>query len=71
MQDEARDDRERPLLSVRAALIFVTAMFLGTVVGTLTLACGSEIAQALLAAGTAAGATVPALNRIIGDATDS
>ncbi|MGA4867202.1 hypothetical protein ACPB9J_31680 [Streptomyces lavendulocolor] len=71
MQNEAGNGHERPLLSVRATLIFLAAMFLGTIVGALTLASGSEVPQALLAAAVTAGAAVPALHRIIGGTTDS
>jgi hypothetical protein len=63
-------DRERPLLSVRAALIFVTSLFFSVMVGALMVAAGSSVPQALLAAVGTAGAAIPALNRIVGKMND-
>ncbi|MFC8826537.1 hypothetical protein ACFT9I_14485 [Streptomyces sp. NPDC057137] len=55
-----------PLLSAHAALVLVTAAFIGTIVGTLTYFSTHDTPAALLAGLTASGAGTLALDRLIG-----
>lgn len=55
-----------PLLSQHAAVVLLTAAFLGTVVGVLAFLSTGNTAGALLAAVAAAGASVLGLHRLIG-----
>lgn len=55
-----------PLLSQRAVLVLVTAAFLGTIVGMLTLFSTGNAAGAVLASVSTAGASILGLHALIG-----
>lgn len=54
-----------PFMSVRTALILLTSVVIGAIVGGLTLTCGTHPAGAVLAGLASAGASVPALHALI------
>ncbi|MFJ6940397.1 hypothetical protein [Streptomyces sp. NPDC101132] len=56
----------QPFLSLHTAVILLTALVIGTVLGVLTLLSGAPAAGALALGLTAAGASVPALRGLIG-----
>jgi len=56
---------EKPLLTTRAALIFVVALLIGAGVATLTMLASDSWPAAVLAGLAATGGAVPALNKII------
>ncbi|MFF3911568.1 hypothetical protein ACFYZJ_37835 [Streptomyces sp. NPDC001848] len=55
-----------PLLSQRAALIFLASAFIGVVVGVLTFFSAGNVAGALLSGLTGAGASTLGLDKLIG-----
>ncbi|WP_260333205.1 hypothetical protein [Streptomyces beigongshangae] len=56
---------DRPLLSLRAALIFLLALLTGGAASGLTAVAGEDIARSLLAGLAAAGLAVPFFDRLI------
>ncbi|MFH9176808.1 hypothetical protein [Streptomyces albogriseolus] len=58
---------DRPLLSLRSALIFLLALLAGGAASGLTAAGGEGTARSLLAGLAAAGLAVPFFNRLIAD----
>ncbi|WP_329012379.1 hypothetical protein [Streptomyces sp. NBC_00690] len=54
-----------PLLSQRAAVVLLAAVFLGTIVGVLAFFSTGNTAGALLAAVAATGTSVPGLHKLI------
>jgi hypothetical protein len=69
MKDEMMTERtpnNQSLLTVRAALIFVTALLIGGGVTTLSLLASDSWTAAVLAGAMAFGCAVATLNKIIG-----
>lgn len=56
---------DRPLLSLRSALVFLLALLAGTAAGVLTAVTGEGTARSLLAGLAVVGLTVPFFNRLI------
>jgi hypothetical protein len=56
---------DRPLLSLRAALIFLLALLTGGAASGLSAVAGEEIARSLLAGLAATGLAVPFFNHLI------
>jgi hypothetical protein len=59
-------DERGPLLTQRAAVIFITALVIGATAGVLGYLAGARLAEAVLTGGGAFGATVALLNNLIG-----
>ncbi|SEB83305.1 hypothetical protein SAMN05428939_0849 [Streptomyces sp. TLI_105] len=55
-----------PLVSLRTALVLLTAAFIGTIAGALTALSTSNVPGALLAAMTGFGASTLGLHKLIG-----
>jgi hypothetical protein len=60
------DDSDGPLLSLRAALIFMAAGIIAVMVAVLTYRLDGSVTAGLIAFFLAAGTAVPVLNGIIG-----
>jgi hypothetical protein len=56
---------DRPLLSLRSALVFLLALLTGAAAGGLTVVAGEGAARGLLAALACAGVAVPFFDRLI------
>ncbi|MFK0114217.1 hypothetical protein [Streptomyces sp. NPDC091217] len=56
---------DRPLLSMRSALVFLLALLAGTAAGGLTVLAGEGTPRSLLAGLAAVGLAVPFFNRLI------
>ncbi|MFB6816044.1 hypothetical protein ACFCV8_16040 [Streptomyces sp. NPDC056347] len=57
---------DRPLLSLRATLVFLLALLVGATAGGLTALAGEGTPRSLLAALGAAGLAVPFFDRLVG-----
>lgn len=57
----------KPFLSVRTVIVLLTAAFIGAIAGVLTYFSTGNTAGAVLAGLIGVGASVPALNSLIGD----
>ncbi|AQU65518.1 hypothetical protein ACFTTN_33670 [Streptomyces niveus] len=57
----------KPFLPVRTAIVLQTAAFVGVIAGALTYLSTGDTAGAILAGLVGLGASVPALNGLIGD----
>ncbi|TDU67964.1 hypothetical protein EDD91_8026 [Streptomyces sp. KS 21] len=56
---------EPPFLSLHTAVVLLTALVIGLVVGGLTIQTGASVAVAVLAGLTATGSSVPVLRSLI------
>jgi hypothetical protein len=62
---DPHDPKDRPLLSMRTALILMIALFVGFAIGALTFCSDQSLPKALLAGLGAAGVVVLPLNKAI------
>ena len=56
----------RPLLTMHATVVLLTAAFIGMIVGVLSMYSTDNIAAALLAGLTSVGTSIPVLHKLIG-----